>query len=434
MRKFSPTPETEVASGSAARTADVSSGADALSAVDAGAWTESPGSLSRKDPVRPLKVLLVTHDLHAGGLQRVVIDLAQGLKRLGHDAHICSLRGSGPLEAEIRGRAIPVWTMPWPERGADRWMFLKVFRLLRKHRYDVIHTHNTQAFLDGGLAALLARVPARVHTDHARAFPDKLRYMAAERLMSASYGKVVGVSAHTTEKLRRYEGISRKRLSVILNGIDGGWYRDERDRLNLHEGTVRLRRQYGLDGFRHVFGLGVRLEEQKGIRHLLEAMPAILARHPDAALAVAGTGSLEKDLKERAQALGVAGNVRFLGAFPQLTTFYPLIDFFVLPSLWEGLPLCLLEAMSLGLPIVATRVGGVGDLLEDGRTARLVPPQDPAALAAAINGFLDDPGAMDAMGREARRVFDARYDSAVMVRHYLDLYHGCLGKEPSAGI
>lgn len=217
---------------------------------------------AREARARPLKILQITHDLNAGGLQRVVLDLAQGLKRRGHEAHICSLRGTGPLEGEIRGRGIPLWPMPWPRSGADRWMFLKVLRLLRRHRYDVIHTHNTQPFLDGGLAAVFARVPARVHTDHARAFPDKLRYMVMERMMSRSYAKVVGVSAHTAENLRRYEGIAPKRLCVIRNGIDGAWYRDERDRLD----GLRLRREAGLDGFSRVLGLGVRLEEQKGIR------------------------------------------------------------------------------------------------------------------------------------------------------------------------
>jgi glycosyltransferase involved in cell wall biosynthesis len=382
-------------------------------------------------PGRPLKILQVTHDLNAGGLQRVVLDLAQGLRKLGHDAHICSLRGPGPLEAEIRSRGIPLWAMPWPERGADRLMFLKVFRLLRKQGYDVVHTHNTQPFLDGGLAALLARTPARVHTDHARAFPDKLRYMAAERLMSLGYGKVIGVSEHTARNLRRYEGIPDGKLGVILNGIDGAWYRGERDRLG-EDGLRRLRREAGLDGFRRVLGLGVRLEEQKGIRYLLEAMPAILARHPDTGLAVAGTGSLEADLKERARALGVAGNVRFLGAYPQLTAFYPLLDAFVLPSLWEGLPLCLLEAMSLGLPILATCVGGVGDLLEDGITARLVPAMDADALAAAALALLEDEPGAAALGRAARRAFDARFDSGVMVRRYLEVYRACLGFQVNA--
>jgi glycosyltransferase involved in cell wall biosynthesis len=371
-----------------------------------------------RTPSRALRVLQITHDLRPGGLQRVVIDLAQGLRRLGHDAHICSLRGTGPLAEEIRARGIPLWEMPWPERGADRLLFLKVYRLLRERRYDVVHTHNTQPFLDGGLAAALARVPVRIHTDHARPFPDKLRYMAMERLMSYGYRKVVGVSAHTAGELRRHEGIPLSKLAVIANGIDGEWYRSECARLDRRA----LREQAGLGAFQSVFGLGARLEAQKGIAFLLEAMPAILERHPDCALALAGSGSLVGELKEKARALGVAGNVRFLGAYPQLLRFYPLLDFLVLPSLWEGLPLCILEAMSLGLPIVATRVGGVGDALEDGKTARLVPPGDPAALARAVTDFLGDPERARAMGRAGRAAFNSRHDASVMVRAYLDLY------------
>ena len=375
---------------------------------------------------RPLKVLQVTHDLLPGGLQRVVLDLASGLNRAGHVAHICSLRGHGPLGQEVLDRGIPLWAMPWPERGADRLLFLKLLRLLKLEDYDVVHTHNTHAFLDGGLAALLAGTPARIHTDHARAFPDKLRYMMMERFMSHSYHKVVGVSEHTAENLREYEGISPGKLAVILNGIDGAWYRDERDRLD----RAALRRAAGLDRFSKVIGLGVRLEEQKGIRHLLEAMPAVLARHPGTGLAVAGTGSLETELRAKALELGISDNVRFLGSYPQLTSFYPLLDAFVLPSLWEGLPLCLLEAMSLALPVVATAVGGVPDLLEDGTNARLVPPADAAALASALTAMLDDFPKAQRMGEDARRAFEARYDSSVMVKNYLDLYRSALGESP----
>jgi glycosyltransferase involved in cell wall biosynthesis len=371
---------------------------------------------------RPLRILQISHDLKPGGLQRVVLDLAFGLNALGHEAHVCSLRGPGPLLAELADREVPTFALPWPEQGADRLLFLKVLRLLRDQKYDVVHTHNTQAFLDGGLAAVLARVPVRIHTDHARPFPDKLRYMMMERLASLRYHKVVGVSEHTAENLRRYEKINPKRLAVIPNGIDGARYRRERDQADVGA----LRRHAGLEEFSRVFGLGVRLEEQKGIRHLLSAMPKILERHPDVGLAIAGGGSLEGPLKAQARSLGIVDNVRFLGGFANLNAFYPMLDFYVLPSLWEGLPLCLLEAMSLELPIVATHVGGVGELLTHGRNALLVPPGDSGALAEAVMRVLDDFHAAHFMGREARRLFDARCDASVMVRGYLDLYREAL--------
>jgi len=407
-----------------------SASATEVLAPNAGPATGAPARMAQA-PTRPLRILQISHDLNPGGLQRVVIDLAQGLRRLGHDAHICSLRGTGPLAAEIGARGIPLWEMPWPEKGSDRFLFLKVRRLMRAQRYDVVHTHNTQPFLDGGLAALLARVPVRIHTDHARPFPDKLRYMAMERIMSFAYDKVVGVSAHTAGELRRYEGIALRKLAVVANGIDGEWYRAGYESID----RARLRAEAGLGRFRTVFGLGARLEAQKGIAFLIEAMPAILARHPDAALALAGSGSLEGELREKARALGVAEHVRFLGPYPQLLRFYPLLDFLVLPSLWEGLPLCILEAMSLGLPIIATKVGGVGDALEDGKTARLVPPADPAALARAVIGFLDDPASARELGSAGRRAFAERHDVALMVRAYLDIYRdGSYGSELSGDV
>ncbi len=365
-----------------------------------------------------MKVLQVGYDLNLGGLQRVVLDLADGLRSRGHDTHIVSLRGTGPLEKEIRDRGIPLWIMPWPKNRPDRLLFLKLRRLMRREGFDVVHTHNTQAFLDGGLAAFLARVPVKVHTDHARPFPDKLRYRVMERTMSVVYGKVVGVSEHTAENLRRYEGIPRRKLAVIENGINGEWYREKAG----PDAGKELRRRYSIEPDRPVFGLGVRLEKQKGIEFLVRALPRITASHPRALLLIAGGGSQEVPLRKLAQSLGVADSVRFLGPMAELREFYPLLDAYVLPSLWEGLPLCLLEAMSLGLPIVATSVGGVGRLLTDGRDALMTEPGNVDQLADAVNALLADRERASSLGAAARALFASRYDSSVMVGEYLELY------------
>ncbi len=365
-----------------------------------------------------LRILQVSHDLNIGGLQRVVLDLAHAQRRLGHDAHICSLRGAGPLSAEAAAKGIPVHAMPWPEHGVDRWMFFKVRKLLRSGKFDVIHTHNTQAFLDGGLAALLARTKTRIHTDHARSFPDLKKYMLAEKALSLGYDKVVAVSAHTLRNLAEYEGIAESRMTVIPNGINGEAYRAAR-RAADRQG---LRRQAGLDRFSHVFGLGVRLEDQKGIAYLLSAMPEILRAFPAAGLAVAGNGSLLESLRSQAVALGVDKNVVFLGALPNLIEFYCLLDFFVLPSLWEGMPLCILEAMCLGLPVIASAVGGVPELLTQGKDGLLVPARDPDALAKAILTVLGDAGLALSMGEAAAQRFDTRFDFMRMAEDYLELY------------
>ncbi len=369
-----------------------------------------------------LKILQVTPDLRLGGLQRVVIDLACGLNALGHETHVCSLRGEGPLLAELQSQGITVHSMPWPSSGADRRMFLKVMRLLREEAFDVVHTHNTQAFLDAGLAAFLTglggRGATRIHTDHARPFPDSRKYMVAERLMSYAYDKVVGVSAHTTYQLRTWEKIPEHKLLTIPNGIDGAYYRNKA----LSVDKQALRHRYGLAGFDIVAGLGVRLEEQKGLRVLIEALPSVLAENPGFGLVVAGSGSQRGMLENLARRLSVSDQVRFLGPFSELGEFYPLLDIFVLPSLWEGLPLCLLEAMSLGLPIIATRVGGIPSLLDDGRDALLVPPSEPKALSDALLRLMRQPAFAAELGQRVRQSFDRSYDRPVMVRRYLEVY------------
>ncbi len=372
-----------------------------------------------------MKILQVSYDLNMGGLQRVVLDLADGLNAIGHETHIVSLRGHGPLEQEIKERGLPLWIMPWPKNGLDRWLFLKLFRLMRNESFDVVHTHNTQAFIDGGLAAAMARVEVRVHTDHARPFPDKLRYRVLEHMLAVTYDKVVGVSLPTAENLFRHERISRKKLTVIENGINGAWYRQKSREDDGTDAGIELRKRYGIEPDRLVFGLGVRLEKQKGIEFLLRAMPQIRERHPHALLVIAGAGSQEIPLRTLAESMGVSGSVRFLGPLTQLREFYPMLDVYVLPSLWEGLPLCLLEAMSVGLPIIATSVGGVGRLLTDHRNALLVQPSDSEALAQAVNSLLSNTSLAHSLGAAARSLFDARYDSSVMVKAYLDLYR-CL--------
>ena len=361
-------------------------------------------------------------------MQRVVLDLSESLRLLGQNVEICSLRGPGPLMPEAESKGIPVHAMPWRAHGADKGMFLKVARLIRANRYDVVHTHNTQAFTDGGLAAILARTPIRIHTDHARGYPDKWKYLFAEKLLSKAFSKVVAVSGHTLRDLRKHQGIAASRMTVIANGIDAVRYRSASESFD----RPLQRSKTGLGRFTHVFGLGVRLEEQKGIRYLIQAMPEVVRAFPGTGLAIAGNGSLLESLKRQAAELGVADNVVFLGAFPDLTRFYPLLDTFILPSVWEGMPLCLLEAMSIGLPVIATDVGGVSELIVDGEHGYLVPAADPGALSRAMLSHLGNAGSAAAMGQNARRRFETRFAVSRMAKDYLDLYRMHQGKRPSA--
>ena len=184
--------------------------------------------------------------------------------------------------------------------------------------------------------------------------------MVAEWLMSQFAHKVVGVSEHTTENLIRFEKISPKKTMTIVNGIDGSKYGIVIDK-------GKKRKELGLKETGPVIGACVRLTEQKGLSYLLEAVQRIKPHFPDISVVVAGEGPLEQRLINQCRDSGIDKNVFFIGPRTDVPEILKLLDIYVLPSVWEGLPMILLEAMAAECPIIASRVGGVPGIIENGR-------------------------------------------------------------------
>jgi len=376
-------------------------------------------SKGRMRNMAKIRLMQITHDLAIGGLQQVVVNLCRHIDRERFEVSVLCLRSRGEFAAGIEAMGIPVFLLP-QKKGTDYVSFLKVARLLRREKIEVIHTHNTQPFVDGTIGALMAGVGTRVHTDHARAFPDKRRYMAAEWVMSLFAHKVVGVSDHTVANLRAYERIDSAKLVTIVNGISGERYAVSVDR----EAKAR-----GL-GITHTgpfLGFVARLEEEKGGTYLVQAMPEIAARFPGAALVIAGQGELEGALKEEARRLGVAHRVYFIGPRMDVPELLNLFDLCVLPSLREGLPMVIPEAMAAGCPLLATRVGGIPSVITHGENGSLVPPANPGALAAEAIRLLEDEAGVAAYREKGRQVFEERFSAETMAARYEALY---LGRRP----
>lgn len=369
---------------------------------------------------RRLRVMQVTHDLGIGGLPRVVVTLARTLDPERFDVSVLCMRGRGGLAEELEEAGIPVRLVPSP-RQPDRLATLRVARILRKERVDVLHTHNTQPFLEGGLAALLVGVRAHIHTDHGREFPDRRRYMWAERLMSRFAHRVVGVSEQTSRQLVRWEKIDPRKVTTIENGVDGMPFRRSRD-----PDAVRAALGLGPDAL--VVGTVARFQPEKGVDVLLRALPSVVREEPRAVCLIVGYGPAEPELRELALELGLGERVRFLGARSDVPELLSTFDCYALPSRREGLPMVILEAMAAGCPIVATRVGGVPGAIEDGETGDLVPPEEPAAMAAAILAQLRDPERRRAYAGQARRRFRDRFSATAMARRYEALYLEAAGE------
>jgi glycosyltransferase involved in cell wall biosynthesis len=184
------------------------------------------------------------------------------------------------------------------------------------------------------------------------------------------------------------------------------------------------KRELGITGDGPVIGLGVRLTKQKGITYLLRAMPEIIRQYPDVTLVIAGEGDIEKKLKKEASDLGVAKNTLFIGPRLDMSEVVKVLDLYVLPSLWEGLPMVLLEAMSAGCPIVATNVGGSHIAVIDGESGSLVAPKDSKALEGEIIRLLGDKQLRDGYAKRGRELFTSRFTARAMTSQYENLYLG----------
>ena len=361
------------------------------------------------------RILHITRTLEVGGMEEVVATLCRTVDPAQFESSVLCLRGEGPLAEELRADQVPVVSLDSDPARPDYLASLKVARVLRDVRPDVIHTHNTTALLFGVSGALLARVPWVVHTDHSRVYPERPHIRLAERFMSRWVDRFVAVSDQTADDLDRHLGISRNRILTVENGIEGARYRVRIDR-------AAKRSEFGFPADAFVAGVAARLVSQKGLDVLLEALHQLRSRCPMLHVALAGTGDVEQELREQAARLDIADRVHFLGLRRDVPDFLHSIDAYVLPSLWEGLPMGLLEAMAAARPIVASAVGGVGVAINHEVSGLLVDRGRPDELANQLERLVNDPLLANDLGAEAARVFDDKYSADAMASRYQSFY------------
>ena len=246
---------------------------------------------------------------------------------------------------------------------------------------------------------------ARLADPHVRAarlrLAQALDLVTAHLLTTAFHAVSQSVKDAETRDLR----VSAERITVVRRGRD-----DQRLGEPSAERRCAQRREYGLTETQSVLVNVARQEYQKGHRHLLAALPAVLDAHPDAVLLVAGRNGTETTALERmARELGVSERVRFLGHVSGVADLLNAGDLFVFPSLYEGMPGAVIEAMAMGLPIVASDIPSIREVVEPGTNALLVDPADPRALAGAIGALLDDPERRRAFGAESRRIYNTQF-------------------------
>ena len=346
----------------------------------------------------------------AGG-ERYLLALATELDRKRFRLSVI-VPDAGPLVERLHALEVETACVPLNARLASPTAFAALVRALRRLRPAIVQSHGARSNVYTRLAARAAGVPVVVSTVHNSLFDYEVAgwrramYVLAERVSSPLADRVVAVShAIARDLVERYR-IDAARTVVIHNGIDAWAFRPAR-------GGAAVRAELGLAHGRRVIVMAGRMTAQKGWDVLLEAAARLAGGRGDLAWLLVGDGPLRGALTRRAADLGVAA--RFMGARTDMADVLDCADVVVLASRSEGLPFTLLEAMALGKPIVATRVGGVPEVLEEGRSGRLVPRDDPAALASAIATVLDAPDAA-AMGARGRARVETSFTLDAMVR------------------
>ncbi len=369
---------------------------------------------------RRLKIEMVIPALDAAGMEMMTAQLTRGLAERGHDVGVTCIVDLGVLAHELQAEGHRVAVVPAPGLLTN----LRAPRLekwFRDLRPDVVHVHSG-AWLKAARAARRAAVSCVVHTEHGLLEPEPW-YGGALRRQAVRYTDyVVSVSVPLREYLVHRGGLDADTVRVIPNGVDV-------DRFRPGPRTGALRTRLGLADDRIVIGNVARLSPVKNHELLLDAFALLRARMPEAALVIVGEGPRREALETHISTRRLQSHAFLLGETRDVAPCYRDLDLFVLSSKSEGTPMSVLEAMASGVGVVATGVGGVPDLLGNGRHGWLVPPDDPRAFAEAMALALRDGDRLRSVAVDARAQIMARYSESAMVEAYESLYydHPALG-------
>lgn len=301
---------------------------------------------------------------------------------------------------------------------------VRLTRYLQQAQVDVLHTHLFEPSVVGLVAGVLARTPVRVVTRHYSNYHTRIGkkwHVRADRLCNRMSHAIVAVSKHTLEHLVNEEGTAPEKVHVILNGIDFS-----RARSSGVDVVAKLRKELAVENG-YMLLMPARLHPEKGHTYLFQALPGIRKRVArDVVVLVAGAGPFEEAYRQQVRALGCDDIVRFLGFRRDVWDLMAAADLVVLPSVAEAFGLVLAEALYLGTPVVASRVGGIPEIVDDGIDGVLVPPADSGALADAIVRLLNDGQERQRLAGAGREKVRGRFSFEQMARGYERLYERLL--------
>ena len=387
-------------------------------------WREMPAP-NRPDQKRPL-IVHVVYRFGTGGLENGVVNLINNLPPDRYRHVVLCLTDYSEFRDRIQRADVSVIALKKPE-GTHPVMFKPLWRQLRALRPAIVHTRNL-ATLEAQIPAYFLGVPCRIHGEHGRDVFDlhgaNRTYNRLRKLIRPMVQRYIAVSRDLEEWLQRAVGVPARRISQIYNGVDTLRFRPRQGQRPVPQGLALAADDT------IVIGTVGRMAPVKDQMTLIKAFVRLLETEPAAReylrLAIIGDGPLRDQALGALRAAGAAECAWLPGDRSDVPALLQAMDIFVLPSVGEGISNTLLEAMSAGLPVVATRVGGNAELVDEDVTGRLVPAGDAEAMAAALRDYVRDPGQRAAHGLAARQRAEQHFSLTAMVERYQGVYDGLL--------
>lgn len=363
-----------------------------------------------------LRILHITHSLNIGGLERVVVDLAKGFKKKGCIVSICCLNGKEPLGAEAEKAGIKVFSLN--KKPGIRWGIpFCIARIIREEGINVVHTHNEAGLIYGAAAAILAKISNIIHTEHGKEpnYDSKRILQIAEKLLLKKIKHVVAVSVDLKDKIISSTNIDKNKILVIHNGIDIESFQ----RSELRE---KMRMELGISPDSFVIGNIARMVPLKNHKFLITIFKELLKDFPKLKLVLVGDGLLKRELEIYSEEIGLSNSVIFLGERKDIAELLTAFDLFILPSITEGISITLLEAMASGIPIVASKVGGNPEIIENERTGLLIPLSENIRWIETIKSLIKNEDRRIELLKKAKDFVTGQFSIETMIENYEKIY------------
>jgi len=368
-----------------------------------------------------IKVVFLVHTYGFGGLENMVTNLVRHLDPVRFEATILSFAPLRPLAHRLDPGDVRIVSLH-KKGGNNPILVYKIFLKLLKIRPDIVQTHNWGTALEGLLGAKLAGIRGVIHAERGTLEGRRLNLLV-QRLLWGLADQVLSVSQAHRKKMSQMVGLPEESIKVIPNGVDA-------ERFSPNSGLKGpVRKKFGIKKDSLCIGTVGSLRSVKNQVLLVKACEAIFPRFKHVEALVVGEGPLKGELLQEATDKGLSERLHFVGSRTNVHEILNALDIFVLPSLSEGMPNAVLEAMACGLPVLASAVGGTPELIEDGKSGVLFPSNDLNAFVQSLEKLIQDRQTRQAFGLEGRRRVLAHFSLKEKVLAYQRLYESVLRKK-----